>query len=841
MSSLYPDESYCTSDLGRILYQLKTDWSCVSSVTSITEEKHLAGSHTVYTVEIECTPVAPQLAHDFSHRIFILSTRFKEMAKLHAAISKLHKQLYLRGTFPVFPPAKLIGSADPAVIQERRHGIEACLNFVFDSEVLRKSRLLHEFVEKAKEKTYIAYEITGNEVFYDNSSSILDQPNSHSSDSDSPNHVSPLEPTHEQIGDDFEFPDVAIAAEVAGEQRVPRKSSMRRLFPRLRGGHNQHIEIEEPAADYLVTAGKLVATAQRAEEEHAYELAFQCYKSAASSLIQGVQIESDMTKRNAVRRKTAKYLVKAEKLYRTYLSLDGSVFNFEGLLTAAMQDPNILAFQCSNKSMKNYRFIGVLPELDAERKVILVEETVGESKKKYVMKLIEKGVPSVDISIFLPTNIPHMVQLVQFFETETHIILLLEYVQPGMLWSFLRRMFNEAESRHVLWLAELKADVRDGEKTSSVSITRTKSEGNYRGRRLLFTVGVDFERVVEMRDESFSTEKPSEEDQVVCTVGEDPTGRSDAPTGDFTLLGSSKEAVESQIFQVEEESPAAVKFDFSTSKSHSPRGNRISSDDPDHSVCSTSKMSSESNPMSDANSKEIFLKALSKALMTVQKQLSSRKQVWNFLDLPESLVVHWSAQIVSFFFVLHAEYQEFVGDLNADDILIDTDGNLLITYIGRWYEANRRKRISDGYSAPESTQYGWIPTSESDAWTLGALMFEMICGRSLANAAPHGVLRNMELPIPEKCKISFVAKDLLSILLVPTASLRPSFDEVRAHPFFRHIDWLLYDNPTTSSTTAPVSQKPIARIEKVIDPIPEVPKDEPSTSRVSPTSRRILF
>ncbi|UMM34629.1 hypothetical protein L5515_007621 [Caenorhabditis briggsae] len=841
MSSLYPDESYCTSDLGRILYQLKTDWSCVSSVTSITEEKHLAGSHTVYTVEIECTPVAPQLAHDFSHRIFILSTRFKEMAKLHAAISKLHKQLYLRGTFPVFPPAKLIGSADPAVIQERRHGIEACLNFVFDSEVLRKSRLLHEFVEKAKEKTYIAHEITGNEVFYDNSSSILDQPNSHSSDSDSPNHVSPLEPTHEQIGDDFEFPDVAIAAEVAGEQRVPRKSSMRRLFPRLRGGHNQHIEIEEPAADYLVTAGKLVATAQRAEEEHAYELAFQCYKSAASSLIQGVQIESDMTKRNAVRRKTAKYLVKAEKLYRTYLSLDGSVFNFEGLLTAAMQDPNILAFQCSNKSMKNYRFIGVLPELDAERKVILVEETVGESKKKYVMKLIEKGVPSVDSSIFLPTNIPHMVQLVQFFETETHIILLLEYVQPGMLWSFLRRMFNEAESRHVLWLAELKADVRDGEKTSSVSITRTKSEGNYRGRRLLFTVGVDFERVVEMRDESFSTEKPSEEDQVVCTVGEDPTGRSDAPTGGFTLLGSSKEAVESQIFQVEEESPAAVKFDFSTSKSHSPRGNRISSDDPDHSVCSTSKMSSESNPMSDANSKEIFLKALSKALMTVQKQLSSRKQVWNFLDLPESLVVHWSAQIVSFFFVLHAEYQEFVGDLNADDILIDTDGNLLITYIGRWYEANRRKRISDGYSAPESTQYGWIPTSESDAWTLGALMFEMICGRSLANAAPHGVLRNMELPIPEKCKISFVAKDLLSILLVPTASLRPSFDEVRAHPFFRHIDWLLYDNPTTSSTTAPVSQKPIARIEKVIDPIPEVPKDEPSTSRVSPTSRRILF
>ncbi|CAP16276.1 PX domain-containing protein [Caenorhabditis elegans] len=200
MSSLYPDESYCTSDIGRILYQLKTDWSCSSTVTSISEEKHLTGSHTVYTVEIECNPVASHLvANDVSRRTFVLSTRYKEMTKLHAAISKLHKQLYLRGTFPVFPPGKLIGSSDPSVIQERRHAIEACLNFVFDSEVLRKSRLLHEFVEKAKEKTYTAHEITGNEVFYDNSSSILDQPNTNSSDSDSPNHAALLEPTHEQV------------------------------------------------------------------------------------------------------------------------------------------------------------------------------------------------------------------------------------------------------------------------------------------------------------------------------------------------------------------------------------------------------------------------------------------------------------------------------------------------------------------------------------------------------------------------------------------------------------------------------------------------------------------
>ncbi|CAI2354052.1 unnamed protein product [Caenorhabditis sp. 36 PRJEB53466] len=823
MSSLYADESYCTSELGRILYQLKTDWSCTSSVTQISEEKHqLGGSHTVYTVEIECVPVAVHLAVGYSNRSFVLSTRFKEMAKLHATVSKLHKQLYLRGTFPVFPPAKLIGSSDPSVIRERHHAIVACLNFIFDSEVLRKARVLHEFIEKAKEKVHTAHELTGSEVFYDNTTNILDQPSQ--SGSDSPTHAELLEPSHEQVGSlgdgDFEFPTVPFAGAETEREQGPRKSSMRRLFPRLRGTAHQNIEATEPPADYLVTAGQLVATAQRAEEEHAYELAFQCYKSAASSLIQGVQIESDMTKRNAVRRKTAKYLVKAEKLYRTYLSLDGSVFNFEGLLTAAMQDPNILAFQCSNKSMKNYRFVGVLPELDAERKVILVEESAG-IKKKFVMKLLEKGVPNAESSIFLPTNIPHMVQLVQFFETETHIILLLEYVEPGRLWTFLRRMFDEAESRYVLWLAELKADVKEGEKTSEVAVRKERNEVNYRGRRLLFTVGVDYERVVEMRDESLSTEKPSEDAQIICTVGEDPTGRSDAPAGEFSLVGHSREAVESNFFQVEEEGPAAVKFDFSPPV---PRGNRIGTQNP-------ASPQQERAPKEDTSSKEVFTKKLWTALQTVRKQLGNRRRVWNYLDLPESLVVHWSAQIVSFLFVLHAEHNEFVGDLNSDDILIDADGNLLITYVGRWYDTNRRTRLTDGYSAPESSQYGWQPTPESDVWTLGALLFELLCGRSLANAAPHGVLRNMELPIPEKSVVSFVAKDLLNMLLVPTPSIRPSLDEIRAHPFFRHIDWLLYDNPTTPSATTPRS------VEAPEDPVPTdsadtsaIPVDSSSTT-----------
>lgn len=53
------------------------------------------------------------------------------------------------------------------------------------------------------------------------------------------------------------------------------------------------------------------------------------------------------------------------------------------------------------------------------------------------MKLLEKGVRTLGSRVLLPTNVPHMVQLHQFFETETFIILVLDYVESGTLWGFL--------------------------------------------------------------------------------------------------------------------------------------------------------------------------------------------------------------------------------------------------------------------------------------------------------------------------------------------------------------------------------------------------------------------
>ncbi|KAJ1361571.1 hypothetical protein KIN20_020851 [Parelaphostrongylus tenuis] len=460
--------------------------------------------------------------------------------------------------------------------------------------------------------------------------------------------------------------------------------------------------------------------------------------------------------------KTAKYLLAAERLYRNHLSYDGvataTTVNLKSLVDSIITDPDIMAFQCANNYLKNYRVVGVLPSINAQKWVL--------KAGFFVVKLLEKGVCTPKSRVLLPTNVPHMVQLHHFFETEIYIILLIEYVECGTLWGFLARYFNESEKRFLLSLAEEdKSMIDDVERSSGPDISRTRSAlyGCYKGRRLCFSVGVDFERVAEMRDETQSNDVPSTS-AVVCTMGEDATGVCKVPEGDFYLVG---DEAKDNVSLRSEESPTRVKL--------SSRHDEISVN-------------------------ESYKRNLSASISCVRTYLRrERRRAWpECRRLPEHLIVHWMAQLISWLYVMHNEHDEVIGDLRPDNLLIDMDGNLLMSYYCKWHNTGRPKEIVEGYSAPECFDYGWIPRVENDLWTFASILFELLSGRSLLNAAPHGVTTNRELPFPDDAEISFAARDLVSQLLTGITQ-RPSLESVRAHPFFRSIDWSLYDNPHTSA------------------------------------------
>ncbi|CAJ0561253.1 unnamed protein product, partial [Mesorhabditis spiculigera] len=153
MTNLLPDDSFSHQPDGKVPLSrkvciFKADCPCTVTLISTMDETVLGVTYTAYTLEFKFMPMESLLSEPKTFRI---TTRYKEVNKLQAALAKLHKQLYLRGAFPNFPQPKLFGKADEAAVEERKRAILQVFEFVVDSEVLRKARVLHEFVQKASE------------------------------------------------------------------------------------------------------------------------------------------------------------------------------------------------------------------------------------------------------------------------------------------------------------------------------------------------------------------------------------------------------------------------------------------------------------------------------------------------------------------------------------------------------------------------------------------------------------------------------------------------------------------------------------------------------------------
>ncbi|PIO61540.1 hypothetical protein TELCIR_16936 [Teladorsagia circumcincta] len=57
------DESYCTSDIGRLLFQPKNEWAATGKVVDVIEVKQIAGTHIDYQIEIKKAVERPNIGH----------------------------------------------------------------------------------------------------------------------------------------------------------------------------------------------------------------------------------------------------------------------------------------------------------------------------------------------------------------------------------------------------------------------------------------------------------------------------------------------------------------------------------------------------------------------------------------------------------------------------------------------------------------------------------------------------------------------------------------------------------------------------------------------------------
>uniref|UniRef100_A0A3B4B4N1 MIT domain-containing protein n=1 Tax=Periophthalmus magnuspinnatus TaxID=409849 RepID=A0A3B4B4N1_9GOBI len=71
--------------------------------------------------------------------------------------------------------------------------------------------------------------------------------------------------------------------------------------------------------DYLVEAAKQIHMALDSEVNEDYEAAFSYYKNGVDLLLNGVQLDPNKERREAVKRKTTQYLKRAEEIFITHL------------------------------------------------------------------------------------------------------------------------------------------------------------------------------------------------------------------------------------------------------------------------------------------------------------------------------------------------------------------------------------------------------------------------------------------------------------------------------------------------------------------------------------------
>ncbi|XP_056337502.1 ribosomal protein S6 kinase delta-1 [Danio aesculapii] len=161
--------------------------------------------------------------------------------------------------------------------------------------------------------------------------------------------------------------------------------------------------------------------------------------------------------------------------------------------------------------------------------------------------------------------------------------------------------------------------------------------------------------------------------------------------------------------------------------------------------------------------------------------------------IPEALVRSWAADIVVALDALHQE-GIICRDLNPSNILLNHTGRVQLTYFCSWSDVEEScdpNAISKMYCAPE---VGGIceETVASDWWSLGALLFELIVGKSLYQCHPSGIGRHSSLNIPEF--VSEEARSLMEQLLQynPVERLGAGVagvEDIKSHPFFSHVNW----------------------------------------------------
>uniref|UniRef100_A0A8C2R4T4 PX domain-containing protein n=1 Tax=Capra hircus TaxID=9925 RepID=A0A8C2R4T4_CAPHI len=375
----------------------------------------------------------------------IVWKRYSDFKKLHKELWQIHKNLFRHSElFPPFAKGIVFGRFAETVIEERRQCAEDLLQFSANIPALYHSKQLEEFfkggiindgseligpVEAYPDSLTDRFPECSTEGFSSDSDlvsltvdvdSLAELDDGMASNQNSPIRTFGPNPSSDSSALGAVFSD-------SEQNKTEEERESRSLFP-------GSLKSKLGKRDYLEKAGELIKLALKKEEEDDYEAASDFYRKGVDLLLEGVQGESSPTRREAVKRRTAEYLMRAESL---------SSLCAKPQLDDASQPPGSLSsrppwnLRSPAEELKAFRVLGVID------KVLLVMDT--RTEQTFILKGLRKSSEySRNRKTIVPRCVPNMVCLHKYIVSEESVFLVLQHAEGGKLWSYISKFLNRS-------------------------------------------------------------------------------------------------------------------------------------------------------------------------------------------------------------------------------------------------------------------------------------------------------------------------------------------------------------------------------------------------------------
>ncbi|KAJ7345004.1 hypothetical protein JRQ81_000954 [Phrynocephalus forsythii] len=523
--------------------------------------------------------------------------------------------------------------------------------------------------------------------------------------------------------------------------------------------------------DYLVDAAKQIRLALERDVSEDYEEAFNHYKNGVDVLLNGVQVDPNKERHEAVKRKITQYLKRAEEIFNCHLQRTLGDGNSPETGYSSLRFRPIRTLCTPVENLRRCKVVGIID------KVQIVEDPA--TGGTFILKTVPKShIETRGRQTIIPHGIPFMAKLLSYSVSEDSIFLHLEHVKGGPLWSYLH---SETHFQHNY--------------ASNGSHTLTPKLSSFLGHneeQLTRENPKDLDVVSHQKWSIYSDSQIGQVTKEAASQQEPklPTGEQFNQSVLQTVRGCNSPKTEMARGRASR---------FTRHPASLPRPSQICPTSPLQKQCSEEKR--QEMPSSRRGSSEQGKKALDgkehktqlfpeygpPEYQTVPRHGTA---AWGVND---DQIQSWAAELV---LALEGLHQQGVicQDLNPQNVLLDDDGHICLTYFGQWSEVEPQycsQALEDFYCAPEVGGISEL-TEACDWWSFGALLYELLTETSLSQNHPSGIHPHTLIHLPEN--LSQSASDLLSELLQydPKQRLgsgKDGVNKIKSHPFFSSIQW----------------------------------------------------